>query len=188
MSPEISPPENAPDPVSLLIGSWINDELQLEMSFTSDGYYTAKNNGSSLGTVAYTAEATGKSSATLKMDDISIDVVFTDDNHLECDGVSYVRFFEDEMVNSEAALNKLLVGTWETTEGGRLVFDADGTLTVTAPDGTVTTASYSIKGLEETSMTITLTDADGTSSSANAYFTDNDTLVMSEAILSRVSY
>jgi hypothetical protein len=187
MNTESSSPDNALDTVSLLVGSWINDELQQEMTFTSDGYYTAKNNGTSLGIIPYTAEATGSSSAAFMIEDTITDVVFTDENHLECDGVSYVRIFENEMVNSDAALKKLLVGSWETPDGCTSIFDADGTLTVKQPEKQDRFSSYTIEGLEETSMTMTITDADGTSNSLYVYFTDNNTLVMGEAVLTRVS-
>lgn len=187
VSAEASLPDNVLDPVSLLIGSWMNDELQLEMRFTSDGYYTAINNGTSLGTTAYTAEEKSGSSVTLKMDDISLDVVFTDENHLQCDGISYVRIFEDEMVNSEAALKRLLVGSWETADGCTSICDADGTLTVKQPGKEDRICTYTIEGVDETSMTVTITDADGTSNAQYTYFTDNDTMVMGEAVFTRVS-
>jgi hypothetical protein len=165
----------------------MNDELQVEMRFTSDGYYTAKNNGTSLGTTAYTAEEKDGRSVTLKMDDISIDVVFTDENHLQCDGISYVRIFEDEMVNSDAALKRLLVGSWETADGCTSIYDADGTLTVKQPGKEDRLSTYTLEGVDETSMTVTITDADGTSNAQYTYFTDNDTMVMGEAVFTRVS-
>lgn len=155
------------------------------MTFTKDGVYTGVDNGVTYGPMGYTTKQQDNASIVVKTSTDSVVMTFTDRDHLTSNDISFVRVFENEQVNTEASLIKLLLGSWLTTEGGSLTFTADGNMIVKQAGKPDSSSPYTIEGIDETSMKITITDDDGQKLSENASFTDNNTLVLGEAVLTR---
>jgi len=181
----------APDPAMLLIGSWSNEEAGVLTTFREDGTYTTKMNGETVLEDTYTTE---------KVDDYTIivstgegeviEISFPDEYTLTSEDTTMIRVTQDETIaeNEDAeeyipSPAELLLGTW-AVDDSVMEFDADGYAYI-YEDGEETEYTYELSPIDDSSITITLIDYDGSASSETAVFYDADTLGIGDLIFIR---
>lgn len=179
------------DPTALIIGTWSNEEAGVVTQFREDGTYTTSVYGETVLEDTYTAE---------KVDDYSIIVTtgegevmkisFPDEYTLTTEDVTMIRVTQNEYIPEEGdseeyvpSPEELILGTW-ALDNSVMEFDESGNAYI-YEDGEESTYTYELSPIDDSSLTITLIDADGSSSSETAVFYDSDTMVIGDTTFVR---
>jgi len=181
----------APDPAMLLIGSWSNEEAGVVTTFREDGTYTTAMYGETVLEDTYTAEIVDDYTVIVSTGEGEvIQISFPDEYTLTSEGTTMVRVTQDETIpeNEDAeeyipSPAELLLGTW-AVDDSVMEFDADGYAYI-YEDGEETEYTYELSPIDDSSITITLIDYDGSASSETAVFYDADTLGIGDLIFIR---
>ncbi len=182
---------DAPDPEKLLIGSWSNEEAGVLTTFREDGTYTTKMNGEIVLEDTYTTEKVDDYSITVSTGEGEvIQISFPDENTLTSEDTTMLRVTQDESIpenedagESDSSLADLLIGTW-AVDNSVMEFDANGYAYI-YEDGEESDYTYELSPIDDSSITITLIDADGSTSSETAVFYDADTLGIGDIVFVR---
>ncbi len=182
---------DAPDPEMLLIGSWSNEEAGVVTTFRDDGTYTTKMDGETVLEDTYTTEKVDDYTITVTTGEGEvIEISFPDEYTLTSEDTTMIRVTQDESIpeNEDAeeyvpSPAELLLGTW-SVDNSVMEFDANGYAYV-YEDGEETEYTYETSPIDDSSLTITLIDYDGSASSETAVFYDADTLGIGDVIFVR---
>ena len=182
---------NAPDPEMLLIGSWSNEEAGVVTTFRDDGTYTTKMDGETVLEDTYTTEKVDDYTITVTTGEGEvIEISFPDEYTLTSEDTTMIRVTQDESIpeNEDAeeyvpSPAELLLGTW-SVDNSVMEFDANGYAYI-YEDGEETEYTYETSPIDDSSITITLIDYDGSASSETAVFYDADTLGIGDVIFVR---
>ena len=179
------------DPTKLIIGSWSNEEAGIVTQFKEDGTYTTSQNGEIILADEYTTEKIDNSSITLTTGEgETVEITFVDENTIKSEDATLIRVTQNEYIPEEknaednsASPVELVIGTW-VLDNSSMEFDENGNVYINE-DGESSTYTYMISSIDDSSMTITLIDIDGTTSSETAVFYDHDTLTIGDSTFSR---
>ena len=182
---------DAPDPEMLLIGSWSNEEAGVVTTFRDDGTYTTKMDGETVLEDTYTTEKVDDYTITVTTGEGEvIEISFPDEYTLTSEDTTMIRVTQDESIpeNEDAeeyvpSPAELLLGTW-SVDNSVMEFDANGYAYI-YEDGEETEYTYETSPIDDSSITITLIDYDGSASSETAVFYDADTLGIGDVIFVR---
>jgi len=182
---------DAPDPEMLLIGSWSNEEAGVVTTFRDDGTYTTKMDGETVLEDTYTTEKVDDYTITVTTGEGEvIEISFPDEYTLTSEDTTMIRVTQDESIpeNEDAeeyvpSPTELLLGTW-SVDNSVMEFDANGYAYI-YEDGEETEYTYETSPIDDSSLTITLIDYDGSASSETAVFYDADTLGIGDVIFVR---
>ena len=182
---------DAPDPEMLLIGSWSNEEAGVVTTFRDDGTYTTKMDGETVLEDTYTTEKVDDYTITVTTGEGEvIEISFPDEYTLTSEDTTMIRVTQDESIpeNEDAeeyvpSTAELLLGTW-SVDNSVMEFDANGYAYI-YEDGEETEYTYETSPIDDSSLTITLIDYDGSASSETAVFYDADTLGIGDVIFVR---
>ena len=182
---------DAPDPEMLLIGSWSNEEAGVVTTFRDDGTYTTKMDVETVLEDTYTTEKVDDYTITVTTGEGEvIEISFPDEYTLTSEDTTMIRVTQDESIpeNEDAeeyvpSTAELLLGTW-SVDNSVMEFDANGYAYI-YEDGEETEYTYETSPIDDSSLTITLIDYDGSASSETAVFYDADTLGIGDVIFVR---
>lgn len=182
----------ASDPVSLLVGSWNNEEAGVVTTFSGDGTFTTVQNGETILQSTYTAKKVDSTTITVTTGDgQSMTIVFEDDNTIKSEDTILIRLSEDtapaqtdENTGTATSLETLIIGIW-SSESGNIEFSADGNVYSNDSDGNAVSYTYTVTPIDSASVTVTITDTDGTASSETVVFQDNDTMTLGDTTFYR---
>lgn len=181
----------ANDPTKLIIGSWSNEEAGIVTQFKEDGSYTTSQYGEIVLADTYTAEKIDESSITITTGEgETLEIIFVDENTIKSEDATLIRVTQNEYIPEEnnaedysASPEELVIGTW-VLDSSSMEFDDNGNVYI-YEDGESSTYTYELSVIDDSSITITLIDIDGTTSSETAVFYDNDTLTIGDSTFSR---
>ena len=190
----------ASDPTALIVGLWNNAENKVITEFNADGTCSTIQFGETVYSDTYTVEKVDDSSIIVTTGDgQTMEITFVDDNTFIYEGTTITRITEenqdveseDDQENEyteEAAISPetLILGTW-TAGGSNIDFYNDGTAFTVDESGETGDFTYAIAISGDGTFTSTLIDVDGTSSSENAYFIDENTLMIGDTAFSRIN-
>lgn len=179
------------DPTALIIGTWRNEEAGVVTEFKEDGSFTTTQNGEIVLSDAYTVEKVDDTCITLTTGEgVTLEIVFTDENTIQSEDATLTRVPQNELnsdpekkEDSASSPETLIIGKW-VVDNSSIEFDKNGSVYINE-DGEESTYTYELNGIDETSVTITLIDADGTTSSETAVFSGDDILMIGDTSFSR---
>lgn len=179
------------DPTALIIGSWSNEEAGVVTEFKDDGTYTTAQYGEIVLSDTYTVEKIDDSSIVITTGEgDSFEVVFTDEYTIVSGDATLIRVSQNEYIpeaedteDSSASPETLIIGKWVLDESS-MEFSENGYVYI-YEDGSESTYTYELSPIDESSLTITIIDVDGTPSSETAVFYDYDTLTIGDTTFSR---
>lgn len=176
------------DPSSLIVGYWYNADADVYTDFSEDGTCSTIQNGETVYSDTYTVEKVDDTSIIVTTGDgQTMEISFVDDNTFVYEGTTIIRITEenqgDASENSDDSAvspETLIIGTW-AVESSSIAFYEDGTAYTVDENGETGEFTYELTSAGDGTFTITLFDTDGTSSSENSYFIDNDTLMIGDS-------
>ncbi len=173
-----------------IVGRWSNEESDVTTEFFEDGTYKTEQGGDTILSDTYTSEVVDSNTLLLKTGQgDSLEIVFIDEYTIQSEGATMVRVTQNESIpeneDSGSSLESLIIGIWVSADGA-MEFDASGTLTVVESNNEdVSSYPYTIVAIDDSTIEITITDFDGTTSTETAYFEDTATLIMGDTTFIR---